>query len=206
MGVTRERFGQGMTYSEFKDVMTMNREQFEANERGLQLSAEELKPFVDLPNPVDVLVIAGDWCADVIANFPLLGRIAADTGQLNLRVFDRDQNMDIMNQYLNQGLYQSIPVFVFYDEDFNELGVWIERPAAVTELREQRRRELHAQNPEFGAPEASPNEIADETRQRLRQAIGQMRNDTKAFADHEVVRELGEIVKRVAERATTPAR
>ena len=33
-----------------------------------------------------------------------------------------------MDQYLNNGQYKSIPTFVFLDGDFNELGVWIERP------------------------------------------------------------------------------
>jgi len=104
-----------------------------------------------------------------------------------------------MNQYLNKGLYQSIPVLVFFDDDFNQLGVWIERSAAVTELRDQRRRALHAEHPEFGAVDEAPNQLPDEVRQRLRQAIGQMRVDTKEFADHAVVRELGEIVSRKAE-------
>lgn len=205
MAVSRERFNQGITYQQFKDAMTVNRDQLEANERDLQLNADELQPFLHLPGPVHVLAIAEDWCGDVVANLPIVGRLAQECDKLNLRVFPKDQNMDLMNQYLNKGLYQSIPVFVFFDDDFNQLGVWIERPAAVTELREERRRALHAQNPEFGAPDGTPNQLADDARQRLRQAIGQMRTDTKEFADHEVVRELGEIASRRAEALQAPA-
>jgi hypothetical protein len=36
--------------------------------------------------------------------------------------------------YRKDGLYHSIPVFVFYDKDFNELGHWIERPAIATQV------------------------------------------------------------------------
>lgn len=205
MGVSRERFNQGITYQEFKDAMTVNREQFEANERGLQLTEQELRTFQGLPGTVHVLAIAEDWCGDVVANLPIVGRLAQECDKLNLRVFPKDKNMDLMNQYLNKGLYQSIPVFVFFDDDFNKLGVWIERPTGVTELREQRRRALHAENPEFGTPDASPNQLPDDVRQRLRQAIGQLRVDTKEFADHEVVRELGEIASQRAEALHAPA-
>ncbi len=205
MGVSRERFSQGISYQAFKEAMTVNREQLEANERGIQLSAAELQPFLSLPETVNVLAIAEDWCGDVVANLPIVGRLAQECDKLNLRVFPKDQNMDLMNQYLNRGLYQSIPVFVFFDDDFNQLGVWIERSAAVTELREQRRRALHADRPEFGAADATPNQLPDDVRQRLRQAIGEMRADTKEFADHEVVRELGEIVSRTAAALQVPA-
>ncbi|HEY3116935.1 MAG TPA: thioredoxin family protein [Chloroflexota bacterium] len=206
MGVSRDRFDQGITYQQFKDAMTVNRDQLEANERNLQLTPEEMQPFQSLPGTVNVLAIAADWCGDVVANLPILGRLAQECDKLNLRVFPKDQNMDLMNQYLNKGLYQSIPVFVFFDDAFKQLGVFIERSAAVSELREQRRRALHAEHPEFGAPEGSPNELPDEVRQRLRGAIGQMRIDTKEFADHAVVHELGEIASRSAETAQVPSK
>jgi len=53
---------------------------------------------------------------------------------MELRVFPRDANMDIMDQYLNQGKFASIPTFVFFDRDWRELGQWIERPAAATAI------------------------------------------------------------------------
>src|SRR5579872_3335866 len=98
MAVTRERFAQGMTYDEFKAQMTRNQSRFEANEQQLQLDPADLQPFNSLPRPLDVLVIAEDWCGDVIDNLPILGRIAAATGKLNLRVFLRDQNLDLIDQ------------------------------------------------------------------------------------------------------------
>ncbi len=37
---------------------------------------------------------------------------------------------DLMDQFLKNGLYRSIPVFVFLDEDMNELARFIERRPA----------------------------------------------------------------------------
>ena len=198
MAVTRERFEQGMTYDQYKDSMTRNRERLEENERSLKLDQAELAPFKDLPRPLNVLVIAEDWCGDVIANLPILGRLARESGKLNLRVFPRDQHPDLMDQFLNQGVHRSIPVFAFFDDQFNELGRFIERPASVTEQRAQRRREIFAQHPEFGSPDAPPDQLPEETRNALNQALTAMREEMAPFANREVVRELRAIVERAA--------
>src|SRR5512138_663459 len=126
MSVTRERFEQGLTYEAYKAQMTRNRERFDANEQTVELSADDIAYFADLNGPLHVLVLAEDWCGDVIANLPVLGRLAAESAALDIRVFLRDQNLDIMDQYLNRGQHRSIPVFVFFDAAFQELGHWIE--------------------------------------------------------------------------------
>jgi hypothetical protein len=196
--VTRERFESGLTYEQWKAQMTRNRERHDANEQGLELSAADLAPLKSLPRPVNVLMLAEDWCGDVIANTPIIGRLASEVDTLNLRVFLRDKNEDLMNQYLKEGKYKSIPTVVFLDGDFNELGRWIERPDSVTKLREEKRQALYRDNPDFGSPSDPPDKLPEDARVRLTQAISQMREDTKPFADHEVVREIGEIAKSIA--------
>ena len=198
MGVTRERFDQGLTYEQWKAQMTRNRERHDANEQGLPLSEADLAPFKNLPKKVNVLMLAEDWCGDVIANTPIVGRIASEVDTLNLKVFLRDQNEDLMNQFLKDGKYKSIPAVVFFDDDFNELGRWIERPESVTKLREEKRQALYRDNPEFGSPSDPPDKLPEDARIKLTQAIAQMREETKPFADKEVVRELGEIAKGIA--------
>jgi hypothetical protein len=200
VGVTREQFDSGLTYEQWKAKMTRNQERHDANERGLKLSADDLAAFKALRKPVNVLAIGEDWCGDVIANLPIVGKIAAESGTLNLRVFLRDQNEDLMNQFLKEGKYKSIPVVAFFDDDFNELGRWIERPSSVTELREKKRQELYTQHPEFGSPSDPVDKLPEADRIKLTQAIGRMRDETKPFADSEVVRELREIVEGIAKR------
>jgi hypothetical protein len=48
-----------------------------------------------------------------------------------LRVFFRDKTLDLTDAYLNNG-YRSIPVIVFFDAQWNEIGRWIERASAAT--------------------------------------------------------------------------
>ena len=104
MGVTAERFNQGMTYEEYKAQMNRNKERFEETEASVQIQSGDAEAVAGLSEPRNILVIAEDWCGDVISGLPALGKLAeASNGKLNVRVFLRDQNLDIMDQYLNKG-------------------------------------------------------------------------------------------------------
>ncbi len=204
MAVTRERFNQGMTYDEFKGWMTRNRDRLEGYERNVEIRPEDLAAFTNLPQPLDVLVIGSDWCYDVLTNLPVLGRLAQESGKLNLRVFDRDENSDLRDQYMN-GPYQSIPVFVFFDENFNEIGHWIERPKSVTNLRAEKRREVFTTTPEFGSPDAPVDQLSEATRAQLQRATSASREGTVSWANQEVIGELRELVDRgLKERERRP--
>lgn len=190
----RARFESGMTYDAYKGAMTRNRERLEENERRVVLDAGTVAFFRALPRPLKVVVLAEDWCGDVIANLPVLGRLAGEVGTLDVRIFYRDQNPDLMERWLNQGKYQSIPVFAFYDDGFHEIGHWIERPASVTALRAKKRAEIFAAHPEFGAPDAPVDQLPDDVRGRLQGELQKMRDETAPFANAEVLRELRELV------------
>ncbi len=197
MTVTRERFEQGMTYDEYKAQMTRNKERFVENERQVELDRQDLAVFQHLSHPLNVLVLAEDWCGDVIANLPILGRLAAESGTLHLRIFLRDQNLDLMDQYLNHGQFRSIPVFVFFDEQFRELGRFIERPANVTERNAQHRRKLYEEHPEFGSPDTPIAQLPEEVRGQLMEAMAAFREESRSANNRDVVQALREIVEAV---------
>jgi hypothetical protein len=81
---------------------------------------------------VKALVIGEHWCPDVWRGIPVIARIAEGTG-MEVRYFPRDENKDIMAEFLNQGEFESIPTIVFYDGAHNYLGHWIERPKLANE-------------------------------------------------------------------------
>jgi hypothetical protein len=196
MTVTRERFEQGMTLEAYKAQMTRNRERLEENERTLELAPADLQPFKQLPQTLHVLVLAEDWCGDVINNLPILGRLAEASGKLNLRVFLRDQNLDLIDQYLKDGQHRSIPVFVFFDEDFRELGHFIERPDSITAKQSAAMAELFATAPELEGvpPGTSPAQMPEAARNRIMRFYGEFRAEHRAESDAAVVRELSAIV------------
>ncbi len=199
MTVTQERFADGLTYDEYKAQMTRNRERFDETERTVELTPSDIAYFKQLEQPVSVLVIAEDWCGDVINNLPVLGRLAEDSGKLDIRVFLRDQNLDIMDQYLKNGEFRSIPVFVVFDQHFNEVGHFIERPAAVTQRMTEFRTELFTTDPLLSKyePSISISELPDDVRQHYANANTRFRAEVRSFADREVIREIRELVSNV---------
>jgi selT/selW/selH-like putative selenoprotein len=210
MPITPERFDQGMTYDEYKAQMTRSRDRFDANEQAVELKADDVAYFAELDHPLHVLVLAEDWCGDVIANLPVLGRLAAESGRLDIRVFLRDQNLDLIDQYLKDGQYRSIPVFVFFDAAFQELGHWIERPSRMTELQAVMRRDLFANDPLLaGFTIDTPiAQLPEEARLRVMQAFSTFREEHRVLSNYEVVREIRALVEQGIQQAATtkPAR
>ena len=196
MTISRERFLTGMTYDEYKAQMTRNRDRFEANEARVAIDAGDLDAFRALSGPIHVLVLTEDWCGDALANVPILGRLAREAGTLDLRVFLRDQNKDLMQQYLNQGKFESIPVFAFFNDRFEPIGVFIERPAAVTEKRAEQRKAIHAEHPEFGPYGAPIESLPEDLRAQLTAEIVKRREADVDWANALVVRELRALLER----------
>jgi hypothetical protein len=131
--VTSERFASGLTWSEYiNDHVQRNREKFQYNYDETHIGEDDaaaLRALVALPDgPAKVLVLGEDWCPDVFRGLPVIVRIAEAAG-MELRVFPRDDNLDIMNEFLNHGEHQSIPAVVFYTRDHGYICHWIERPA-----------------------------------------------------------------------------
>ena len=62
----------------------------------------------------------------------MIARVSEVAG-IDMRVFPRDTNLDIMSEFLNKGEHQSIPTMVFYTADQQYLFHWIERPALANQ-------------------------------------------------------------------------
>ena len=138
--VTPERFAAGMTWEQYLEHVKRNGEKFEYNYAETVLTDDDAEAFRSLAarpdGPAKVLALGEDWCPDVFRGLPVMVRIAEAAG-MELRIFPRDDNLDIMNEFLNRGESQSIPTLVFYTRDHRYIAHWIERPAkANAELGE----------------------------------------------------------------------
>jgi hypothetical protein len=134
--VTAKRFATGLAYAEYVQRIQRNQAKFEYNYDETRLADDDVRAFRELASrpdgPARVLALGEDWCPDVFRGLPVMARIAEAAG-MELRIFPRDENPDIMNEFLNQGKHQSIPVFVFYTRDQRYLAHWTERPALAND-------------------------------------------------------------------------
>jgi hypothetical protein len=126
-----QRFSKGMTWKDYVGQMGDTAARTQENYEKSTLSDDERKFFSGITGVRYILMLAENWCGDVHRNSPLVARIAEAIPGAELRVFLRDQNLDLTDCFLNNG-YRSIPVVVFFDQDWNEIGRWIERAHAAT--------------------------------------------------------------------------
>ena len=127
MSVTKERFAQGLTLRQYLDQMGRSRDGFERAMSAATITLADRQVLERLGRPRRVLVITEDWCGTSMAVVPYVAKLVEGDAGIDMRVFLRDENPDVMDQYLKRGLYRSIPVVVFFDDDMNELARFIEQ-------------------------------------------------------------------------------
>jgi len=124
--VTKERFAQGLTLSQYVDQMSVNRERFVEALDEVTIEPEDARVLERLGAARRVLVITEDWCGTCLAEVPFVAKLIEGNPDIEMRFFPRDANLDLMDQYLKKGLYRSIPVFAFFDERMNEVARFLE--------------------------------------------------------------------------------
>lgn len=124
--VTAERFAEGLTMAEYVAQMRINRDAFTRLLAEAPVSPEDREAIATREGKIKILVITEDWCPDSLRTIPVLARLVDGLPHVEMRVFLRDDNPDVMEQYLKRGQFRAIPVFAVFDEEMNELGRMIE--------------------------------------------------------------------------------
>jgi hypothetical protein len=131
--LTKERFAQGMTVQQYLDQMGTNKDTFMKFMGEIKINPEDQAALARMGKKLKVMVITEDWCGDALYNVPVLFKLVEGNPDVEVRVFLRDKNPDLMDQYLNKGQFRSIPVFAFLDEGMHEVARLLERPQKMTE-------------------------------------------------------------------------
>ena len=149
--ITIDRFAKGKTFQAYLESGIRNRDLFEDNYKNLTITGPQAKALKELAARLDgphhIVVIGEDWCPDVYRGAGVAQRIAEAMG-IELRFFERDQNKDMIAEYLKGGEFESIPVVIFYDKDHHEIGHFIERPKLANEQIHVTREVLGDTSPE----------------------------------------------------------
>src|SRR3990172_7929159 len=101
------RFAKGLPWKEYVAQMGDTRARTEDNYAKSALTEDERKFFGGITQVRHVLMLAENWCGDVHRNSPLIAHICAAMPGAELRVF-------------------------FCDQEWNEIGRWLERAHAAT--------------------------------------------------------------------------
>ncbi|MFP7299623.1 thioredoxin family protein [Neobacillus niacini] len=149
-------FQKGLTKNQYIDVMTRNKEEMVSIYERFELKEEDKRKLEALQSKkLRAIVLTEDWCGDAMLNNPVLLRVA-EAANIEVRFVLRDQNLELMDQYLTNGTSRAIPIFIFIDQEGNEVGVWGPRAPQMQALVEKGRAEL----PDKEAPDFQEKQMA----------------------------------------------
>ena len=199
MVISRERLAGAMTPEAYIESMRENREVFERNVAETHITDEERRFFAGLPAPLDVLVLTEDWCGDSATNLPIIVRLARETGRLTLRILRREGNEDIAGRYQLADGRNHIPTYIVLDHDLDELGHFIERPAAITDKLAAFKSSWFAQHPELD-PNTPIGELAPALRESYLDSRAAARRACWDLEQREMIAAFRAIVERALVR------
>jgi len=123
------------SYGDYAANIPLNRDALNANYDAVALTSEDLAAIDTIRRPLRLFAIVEEWCPDVIANLPIFARISEANPAVSLHILYRPDHRPIADAYPGPVTNRShIPTYVLFDAQDRELGVLIERPAAITEI------------------------------------------------------------------------
>ena len=126
MALTEEKFNLGMTSREYIDQIKVNKAPFLDIYRAIEIPSQVQAFFNGLTEPLRMAVFTADWCGDALSTTPALLRLAEGADRLSVRVFNRDQELELTNSFLPENRAGTVPVFVVLDSSMGEVARFIE--------------------------------------------------------------------------------
>ncbi len=80
------------------------------------------------------LVLMESWCGDGAQILPILNKIVSFLPNTDLKIVLRDQNDDLMNQFLTNGGKAIPKLIILNKKDFTILANWGPRPSLATKM------------------------------------------------------------------------
>lgn len=109
----------------------LNRQRMHRLEKTVRLSDSLKEKAASNARPMIWLIITEGWCGDAAQNIPPIEKIAAAAPNVETRYVLRDENTELMDEYLTNNA-RSIPKLIALDaETLEELGTWGPRPQAA---------------------------------------------------------------------------
>lgn len=143
-------FEKGMTFEQYRSSMQVNQQEFGRVYEQVAFTEDDIATFnVVTGSRYRGIVLTADWCGDAALNVPIVQKMAEHC-EMELRYLIRDENLELMDQYLTNGTSRAIPIFIFINEDGEEVSVWGPRSPAVQQMITEQRAHLPAADaPDF---------------------------------------------------------
>lgn len=103
-------------------------------DRTLKFNEEAIAKITAVTHKMTWTVLTESWCGDASPALPVMNKITELNSNIKLRIVLRDENIDLMNQFLTNG-GMSIPKLIMQDDASNAVVAdWGPRSANATKL------------------------------------------------------------------------
>lgn len=124
----------------FIEYTKMNHQRMNRWDKKANLNEPLIAALKNISTPQKWVVLTEGWCGDAAHSIPVIAKMAEENPLIQLELILRDENLEIMDQYLTNG-GRSIPKLVAFDATGNELFTWGPRPQELQELHLQMKKE-----------------------------------------------------------------
>ena len=126
MDLTKQKLSQGMFTQQYIDQIKVNKQPFQDIYNAVKIPAASKEFFDGLAEPVSLAVFTADWCGDAMSTTPVILNLAENSPKISVKVFNRDDELELTNSFLAENRAGTVPVFVVLDGSMNEIARFIE--------------------------------------------------------------------------------
>ena len=127
----------------------MNDRRMKRWDKTVKLSDAAQEKITAYSKNITWIVLTESWCGDAAHIMPVINKVAEQNETIYLKVVLRDDNEDLMNQFLTNG-GKSIPKLIMVDNDTNTVvDTFGPRPAIATEMVNTYKAQHGKLTPEF---------------------------------------------------------
>ena len=111
----------------------LNDKRMKRLDKTVKLTKETLAKIKDVKEPQTWLVLTEGWCGDAAQNLPVINKIAEENPNINLKLVLRDENLELMDEFLTNG-GRSIPKLIALNQENEVINTWGPRPTTATKM------------------------------------------------------------------------
>ncbi|QEY22110.1 MULTISPECIES: thioredoxin family protein [unclassified Psychrobacillus] len=129
MKTEQHYFEEAKTLEQYMNDMTTKKEESFSIYDQFEVPADD--EFIEIlkTKKPHILAITEDWCGDAMMNNAIIRKVSEAAG-LETRAVYRDENLELMDQYLTNG-GRSIPVYLLLNDDGKVISKWGPRAEVV---------------------------------------------------------------------------
>ena len=118
---------------DYLNYVKLNKSRMSRWLKSLEIPRELVNKIKQLNHSQEWWLITEPWCGDAAHNNPFIYALSQLNEKIDLKLFLRDDNLELMDQYLTNG-GRSIPKLIVRDPTGKDLFVWGPRPQEAQNL------------------------------------------------------------------------